>query len=667
MPWAWAFHSALPRPISRTGHNMTTSLMPEPRQRYFNSNGQPLAGGLVYTYAAGTNTPKETFTDSAGTTPSTNPIVLDVNGEAIIYWSGAYKVNIFSSTGVQIVGYPVDNFVSFNVFSDLISLELDTFKNNLLSDTGSNLVGFLQTGSDAVYQKVQTKLENSIVFVEDFGKIGIGNDKSVVQAAVNACKNGRTLDFGGLSFDFGTVPSGSYAILIDSPVGMKVIASGAQFNCICTAGRSSIFRVKNAVDFSSDGLNGTQPGYDISSTGGSSNSANGVYLYHFYGAAPYSSANPCGNIKVNGIAHDCVGLVTVDCTTQMGISGAVPYSVRNVKVTGSCSRVYYAASSIYGAKDMEVDIACLDVRRGFISYGQDRAKVNLALECTAGFLGSNAFCELACEGSATGNVKDIDIRVKVSGVEAHTDIVNFYHQAAGGTAGSIANIKAYVTLDNLTTVGKNPSLTPLNVFSFLHENPATGGAFSSTIRETTNLDIDCEVLGSISGEIINLQTVPLTPYPISIGRGVTDGVTNFDMWVWFKVLRGAKTLPFTPFAAGKTSFGSATYSMQKGYITVIDGMVTCTGSLTWVSNTGTGSLYISTLPLKGLSSSLLGNPPAAILASDFGASGSTIGALLTGQMDELSIYSISSTTRVATLQSVPASGSIYFSCSYPIY
>lgn len=137
---------------------MTTSLMPEPRQRYFDSNGQPLAGGLVYTYAAGTNTPKVTFTDSAGTTPSTNPIVLDVNGEALIYWSGDYKVNVTSSLGVQIGGYPVDNYESVDnkisvavAASELITTGAITALDNALQLADYSALHAYTGTRDAVY------------------------------------------------------------------------------------------------------------------------------------------------------------------------------------------------------------------------------------------------------------------------------------------------------------------------------------------------------------------------------------------------------------------------------------------------------------------------------------------------------------------------------------
>lgn len=57
----------------------------------FDDAGDPLNGGLLYTYAAGTTTPKSTWADAGENTLNANPIELDSRGEAIIYGSGAYK------------------------------------------------------------------------------------------------------------------------------------------------------------------------------------------------------------------------------------------------------------------------------------------------------------------------------------------------------------------------------------------------------------------------------------------------------------------------------------------------------------------------------------------------------------------------------------------------
>jgi len=48
--------------------------------QFFDNNGNPLAGGLIYTYAAGTTTPASTYTSSSGGTANPNPIVLDSAG-----------------------------------------------------------------------------------------------------------------------------------------------------------------------------------------------------------------------------------------------------------------------------------------------------------------------------------------------------------------------------------------------------------------------------------------------------------------------------------------------------------------------------------------------------------------------------------------------------------
>jgi hypothetical protein len=49
-------------------------------QQFFDDNGVPLAGGLIYTYQAGSSTPLVTYTTNAGNIANANPIVLDAAG-----------------------------------------------------------------------------------------------------------------------------------------------------------------------------------------------------------------------------------------------------------------------------------------------------------------------------------------------------------------------------------------------------------------------------------------------------------------------------------------------------------------------------------------------------------------------------------------------------------
>ena len=86
----------------------TTSLAPTPKLQFFDANGDPLVGGLLYTYVAGSTTPLTSYTDSTGVSANTNPIVLDSRGEANV-WLGAaiYKFALYTSAGVLI--WTVDN------------------------------------------------------------------------------------------------------------------------------------------------------------------------------------------------------------------------------------------------------------------------------------------------------------------------------------------------------------------------------------------------------------------------------------------------------------------------------------------------------------------------------------------------------------------------------
>lgn len=69
-----------------------SDLLPVLRSRYFDDNGDPLAGGKLYSYIAGTSAPTSTFTDQSGNTPNANPVILDANGEASVWIAdGLYK------------------------------------------------------------------------------------------------------------------------------------------------------------------------------------------------------------------------------------------------------------------------------------------------------------------------------------------------------------------------------------------------------------------------------------------------------------------------------------------------------------------------------------------------------------------------------------------------
>jgi len=84
-----------------------------PKIKFTDANGNPLAGGKLYSYEAGTSTPLATYTDAGGGTPNANPVILDANGEANVWLADdTYKFVLQNSASV--VQWTVDNYSIFN-------------------------------------------------------------------------------------------------------------------------------------------------------------------------------------------------------------------------------------------------------------------------------------------------------------------------------------------------------------------------------------------------------------------------------------------------------------------------------------------------------------------------------------------------------------------------
>lgn len=88
--------------------------------QFFDNNGDPLSGGKLYSYEAGTTTPQVTYTTNAGNVARTNPVVLDSAGRVpsggeIWITSQAYKFVLHTSADVLIATY--DNIVGQGVSS----------------------------------------------------------------------------------------------------------------------------------------------------------------------------------------------------------------------------------------------------------------------------------------------------------------------------------------------------------------------------------------------------------------------------------------------------------------------------------------------------------------------------------------------------------------------
>jgi hypothetical protein len=87
------------------------ALSPAPKFYATDENGDPLAGGLIYTYAAGTSTPLATFTSSTGGTENENPVELDAEGRADIWLPVGTPYKFTVNNSEDELQFTVDNIL----------------------------------------------------------------------------------------------------------------------------------------------------------------------------------------------------------------------------------------------------------------------------------------------------------------------------------------------------------------------------------------------------------------------------------------------------------------------------------------------------------------------------------------------------------------------------
>lgn len=85
---------------------MTVKRWVNDRVQYLDGNGDPLSGGKIYFYEAGSSTPEATYNSDAGDTANANPVILDSAGRPTseIWLTGgqAYKVKLTDSSDVEV-------------------------------------------------------------------------------------------------------------------------------------------------------------------------------------------------------------------------------------------------------------------------------------------------------------------------------------------------------------------------------------------------------------------------------------------------------------------------------------------------------------------------------------------------------------------------------------
>jgi len=203
--------------------------------QFFDNNGNPLSGGKLYTYAAGTTTPLAAYTTSAGNVPHTNPIILDSAGRVpggqiwLTVGDVDYKflletlanvlIGTFDNISPTLSGNASDTTAVASTYNAGITVQAQL--TNVGSATGAINVGFTPAGAGAVATTVQAVLRES-VSVTQFG----------ASPSKTAAQNQSAFVLALAAADSIRVPAGTFKLTGNLNITGKAIIGESRFSSI---------------------------------------------------------------------------------------------------------------------------------------------------------------------------------------------------------------------------------------------------------------------------------------------------------------------------------------------------------------------------------------------------------------------------------------------------
>lgn len=136
-----------------------------PKKYFFDKDNNPLAFGKIYTKQAGTDTDKPTFTTELGDVENPNPIILNSEGYAAIYWSGSYFIVVDDQNDANI--WSEDN-VSSVVVDEWVNCETPTYISTTSFKITGNVTDVYQVGRRVQIDNDVPTLEYSTIKISSF-------------------------------------------------------------------------------------------------------------------------------------------------------------------------------------------------------------------------------------------------------------------------------------------------------------------------------------------------------------------------------------------------------------------------------------------------------------------------------------------------------------------
>ena len=238
---------------------MAYSLSPWLKPRFFiTGTNRPLAGGLMYTYKAGTTDPAKTYSDDSGT-ENTNPIQLNSDGECDLFLDDAVSYRIILKNSAGVTQFDKDRIASLGStqvqsFNSIAALRL---RSGTTIANAAKTLGYYSAGDGGgntfYWDSTSTATDNAGTVIKPTAVSGAGrwlavnptfvtfaqfggkkNDISAASANFTALKTACQA-LGGITAATGTkgtlyIQQGTYTIANDeirTTGGFKIVGDGA--------------------------------------------------------------------------------------------------------------------------------------------------------------------------------------------------------------------------------------------------------------------------------------------------------------------------------------------------------------------------------------------------------------------------------------------------------
>jgi hypothetical protein len=464
---------------------MAGVILPNGRNYFSTSLGAPLIGGRVYAFVPGTSTPKDTYTTSAASTPNTHPIVLDVRGEAAIYWTGDYDVVLKDSSDVLIWGperlnQPETAGSTSTALADLASTT-DAAKGAAMVGFGPTIAYTSGVGSILRYAFGRTAAEiaagvtptNYGYAIGDVRRYGADSTGATVSKTAfrNAFAANKTVVIPDGTWDMGSMAGGEFAVdLRGLGDGINIVTGkGALLKCTTTgaSGKPYFFWLDNNSNFTCGDINFQDLGYDSSVTW------KGAIGFYMTNATPVSWGNinirsircknlvaplevqsvgtPSATLRIRGIK---IGHIEVDdCYYGLSLQNEGDATLVDLIAADQCLRPLFVygvsgvRANVFGRRNRSTSGA-INISRSVGGLNTRDIKINYTSKENANNIAHVIINHLDLLG---GEISDVDISLNIESSVAYTPVRFVNYNGAGAETGAAStNIVDRITIRGQT-------------------------------------------------------------------------------------------------------------------------------------------------------------------------------------------------------------------------